>query len=185
MYFRAQLKCCSGFSGRFWIAEHLPSGSGLCCTSVSTLSVTADHQDLRMCVISGFPLAFGPPLHGITDSSGAKIAKCCLETLEWHFFSQAVLWSYWVAAEAKLGRYWGFRRYLGNVFEADLCVESGLVLCTVSYTHTSGAFCVSASALRYLHENRIIHRDLKPENIVLQQGEQRVSRNQVPACTGK
>lgn len=33
----------------------------------------------------------------------------------------------------------------------------------------------SASALRYLHENRIIHRDLKPENIVLQQGEQRVS----------
>ena len=34
---------------------------------------------------------------------------------------------------------------------------------------------LSASALRYLHENRIIHRDLKPENIVLQQGEQRVS----------
>lgn len=33
---------------------------------------------------------------------------------------------------------------------------------------------LSASALRYLHENRIIHRDLKPENIVLQQGEQRV-----------
>ncbi|XP_023406842.2 inhibitor of nuclear factor kappa-B kinase subunit beta isoform X5 [Loxodonta africana] len=32
----------------------------------------------------------------------------------------------------------------------------------------------SASALRYLHENRIIHRDLKPENIVLQQGEQRL-----------
>ncbi|KAF3825434.1 hypothetical protein GH733_005416 [Mirounga leonina] len=33
---------------------------------------------------------------------------------------------------------------------------------------------LSASALRYLHENRIIHRDLKPENIVLQQGEQRL-----------
>ncbi|KAH1177882.1 hypothetical protein KIL84_011584 [Mauremys mutica] len=32
----------------------------------------------------------------------------------------------------------------------------------------------TASALRYLHENRIIHRDLKPENIVLQQGEQRL-----------
>lgn len=44
-----------------------------------------------MCAISGFPLAFGPPLRGITDSSGAKIAKCCLETLEWHFFSQAML----------------------------------------------------------------------------------------------
>lgn len=49
------------------------------------------------------------------------------------------------------------------------------------------AFCVSASALRYLHENRIIHRDLKPENIVLQQGEQRVSRSQLslPAQTSK
>ncbi|KAL0613910.1 hypothetical protein AAY473_017384 [Plecturocebus cupreus] len=33
---------------------------------------------------------------------------------------------------------------------------------------------ITASALRYLHENRIIHRDLKPENIVLQQGEQRL-----------
>lgn len=56
---------------------------------------------------------------------------------------------------------------------------------TVGYALTSGFFCVSASALRYLHENRIIHRDLKPENIVLQQGEQRVSRNLVclPAQT--
>lgn len=61
------------------------------------------------------------------------------------------------------------------------------MLGTVSYTLKSSVFCVSASALRYLHENRIIHRDLKPENIVLQQGEQRVSRNQVslPAQTSK
>ena len=53
------------------------------------------------------------------------------------------------------------------------------MLGAVTYALTSGFFCVSASALRYLHENRIIHRDLKPENIVLQQGEQRVSGNQV------
>lgn len=61
------------------------------------------------------------------------------------------------------------------------------MLGTVNYTLTSGFFCVLASALRYLHENRIIHRDLKPENIVLQQGEQRVSRSQVclPAQTSK
>lgn len=53
------------------------------------------------------------------------------------------------------------------------------MLGAVGYPLKSGFFCVSASALRYLHENRIIHRDLKPENIVLQQGEQRVSRNPV------
>lgn len=59
------------------------------------------------------------------------------------------------------------------------------MLDSVSCILKSGSFCVSASALRYLHENRIIHRDLKPENIVLQQGEQRVSRNLVsqPAQT--
>lgn len=104
MDFLAQQKCHLGFSERFWIAEHLPSDSGLCCTSVSILTLTADDPDFRVHVISRFPLAFGQTLCGILDHSGAKMAKCCLETFGVEFFGQAMLWSYWGSAEAKLAR---------------------------------------------------------------------------------
>jgi len=49
-------------------------------------------------------ISIGSTLCGILDSSCAKIARCCLETFEVEFFGQAMLWSYWVADEAKLDR---------------------------------------------------------------------------------
>ena len=80
-------------------------------------------------MISGFPLVCEQALCGILEGSGAKIAKCCLETPEVEFFlvrqccdlTELQLRQNWTGAKALE------KRYLRSAFGADVCSESALV----------------------------------------------------------